>query len=315
MSETPQSRLSWAAILAFLLGASSVRLSLATALPALLVGILALRAINRSDGRLYGHRLALAGLALGAVVSLISLVGVGIMLVLRMQENALNVNCKNNLRQLGQAMQEYSNHNDNQYPPGTVRNDELTPERRLSWEAALLPYLPALAPSGKKEDKLANAVDYQKAWDAPANSKLQRNVTTFLCPAFARDLSPEQVGLTSYVGLAGVGEEAAFLPLDDANAGFFGYERILRPEDISASLGALLTAVETRQDNGLWAAGGRATVRGLEPDCERYIGNQAAFGGLHRNGANVLWADGSVHLVTEQIAPEVFRLEARIHRP
>jgi prepilin-type processing-associated H-X9-DG protein len=315
MSEVPQSRLSPAAVLAFVLGASSLLLSLATALPALFVGVHALRVINRSDGRLRGHRLAIAGLALGALVSLLTVVGICVMVLLRATENSLDAGCKNNLRQLGEAVQNYSNHNNKRFPSGTVFNAALTPERRLSWEAALVPYLSSSSPGGKQWEKLAGELAYKEAWDATANAGLRRNVTPFLCPAFARDLTPDQVGLTSYVGIAGVGAEAAVLPLDDGNAGFFGYDRILHPEDISASLGALLMTVETRQDNGRWAAGGPATVRGLPLECERYLGKQAAFGGLHRNGANVLWADGSVRLVTEQIEPDLFRSEARIHRP
>ena len=101
-------------------------------------------------------------------------------------------------------------------------------------------------------------------------------------------------------------------PSDDANAGFFGYDRRLRASDITAPLAATMAAIETEQDNGPWPAGGPATVRGVEPDCDRTIGKDAAFGGLHRAGANILWADGSVRIVTEQVEPALFRLEARI---
>lgn len=315
MSEVSQSRLSKAAVVAFVLGASALILSLVTALPALFVGIHAIRAINRADGRLHGRRLAIAGLILGVFFTLVAGFGVCALVLLLVQEKNHVVVCANNLRQIGQAIEGYRLRNDDRFPPGTIPNAALPPDRRLSWEAALMPYLKPTGLTGKKWEKLTEALDDKEAWDAAANAGLRKNVAPFLCPVFARDLTPEQVGSTSYVGLAGVGREAAVLPLDDKNAGFFGYDRLLHPADITASLSALMVVAETRRENGPWAAGGTPTVRGVESDCTHYIGTDAPFGGLHRKGANVLWADGSVRLVTERVEPEIFRLETRILRP
>jgi prepilin-type processing-associated H-X9-DG protein len=318
MSDLRQSRLSKAALASFILGASSLVLSLATALPALFLGVQAIRQINRGDGQLHGRRLAIAGLALSAVVTAVTVLGLlGLVLIL-VQEAYHLAGCSNNLRQIGQAVQNYSEHNNHYFPPGTVLNTALNPRQRLSWQAALLPYLSPGEAVGKKADKpreeLVNRIAFEAAWDAPANAGLRWNVSTFLCPTFARELSPGQIGLTSYVGLAGVGDDAAALPLTDANAGFFGYDRLLRASDISARLDATMTVIETMQDNGLWPAGGPPTVRGVQADSNRYVGKDAAFGGLHRQGANILWADGSVRLVTEKIDPDLFRSESRIGR-
>jgi prepilin-type processing-associated H-X9-DG protein len=315
MSEATPPRLSKAALVAFLLGLSSFSpLSIVTALPALCLGVQAIRAINRSDGQLRGQRLAIAGLLLGAVVTLVTVIGTAALLLLFVQEKNHVAGCTNNLRQIGQSIQRYSDHNDHVFPPGTVPNPSLKPEQRLSWEAAVLPFLSAGGPAGKKWEKLAGEIAFKEAWDAPANAKLRQNVAPYLCPVFAHTFAQGQAGLTSYVGVAGMGRAAAALPLRDANAGFFGYDRLLQPSDITASLGATMVTIETTRENGPWPAGGPATVRGLEPDCDRYIGKAAAFGGLHREGANVLWADGSVRIVTEQIEPDLFRLEARIAR-
>ncbi len=318
MSEGTQLRSSKAAVAAFVLGASSLVLSLVTALPALFFGVQAIRVINQSDGRLHGQRLAIAGMALSALTTLLTLLGVLAMVLLYVQEINHVATCTNNLRRIGEAIHNYSDHNDHYYPPGTVLNAALKPQQRLSWEAAIIPYFPETVATGKKAgkqwEKLAEEIAFKEAWDAPANAGLRLNVTLYLCPAFAHELSPGQVGLTSYVGLAGVGEEAATLPRRDANAGFFGYDRLLRESDISARLDATMMAIETMHENGPWPAGGPPTVRGVPSDCNRYIGTDAAFGGLHRAGANVLWADGSVHLITDKIDPELFRQEVRITR-
>jgi prepilin-type processing-associated H-X9-DG protein len=256
--------------------------------------------------------LAVAGLVLGACTTVLTVIGLLTMVLLFVQEKNHVVGCANSLRLIGFAVNRYSDFHEHHFPPGTVLNPALEPSRRLSWETAILPYLSEGGPAGKRWEKLAAEIAFKEAWDAPANAGLRRNLAPYLCPAFAHELSPGQVGLTSYVGIAGIGADAAALPLTDANAGLFGYDRLLRETDISASLGATMAATETMQENGPWPAGGPPTLRGVQPDDDRYIGLGAAFGGLHRNGANVLWADGSVRIVTEQINPDLFRQEARI---
>lgn len=317
MSEITPSRFSKAALVAFVLGASSIVLSLVTALPALYLGVQAIRAINTSDGRLRGRPLAIAGLALSAFVTVATAVGCVALVLIYVQERSRAVGCANNLRLIGEAIHSYSDSHEHDFPPGTVVNPALEPSRRLSWEAAILPHFSEGRPAGKRWEKLAKEIASDQAWDAPAHAPLRRNIAAYLCPSFAHELTPGQVGLTSYVGIAGVGKDAATLPLTDANAGFFGYDRLLRASDISASLGATMAALETGQDNGPWLAGGPPTVRGVAADSDRYIGVGAAFGGLHlylNSRANVLWADGSVRALSEQINPDLFRQQARITR-
>jgi|GEM_PF-375400 prepilin-type processing-associated H-X9-DG protein len=312
-------RFSKAALAVFVLGASSLVLLLVTALPAFFLGIWAIRTINRSEGRLRGQGLVLAGLALSALTTAATILGLIGMVLLYVQEKNHVASCANNLRQIGAAIYQYSDHDDHHYfPPGTVRNPALKPSQRLSWEAAILPFFPEGGTAGrntsKQWEKLVGAIAFQEAWNAPANAGLRRTVTSFLCPTFAHEFTQGQVGLTSYVGIAGVGEDAAILLHGDANAGFFGYDRLLGASDISARLDATMTAIETMQDNGPWPAGGLPTVRGVLRDSDRCIGRDAAFGGLHRGGANVLWADGSVRFLTDKIDPTLFREEARIKR-
>jgi prepilin-type processing-associated H-X9-DG protein len=309
MYQATESRLSRTALVAFVFA-----LSLVLALPALFLGVHAIREINRSDGRLHGRGLAIAGLALSALVSMLGILGFLAMVLLSVQEKNLESGCANNLRQIGLAINRYSDHHDHYFPSGTVLEPSLKPQQRLSWEAAIVPYFSEVGHGGKQWGKLAEQIAFKEAWDSPTNARFRQNVTVFLCPAFAHELSPGQIGLTSYVGVAGVGVDAAALPRSDANAGFFGYDRLLRAQDIAARLDATMAAIETTQDNGLWLAGGPPTLRGVEPDGSRYIGKGAPFGGLHRQVANVLWADGSVRPVSERINAESFREKARIMR-
>jgi hypothetical protein len=47
-------------------------------------------------------------------------------------------------------------------------------------------------------------------------------------------------------------------------------------------------------------------VRGLDPAGKPYLGPYRQFGGLHRGGAWVAMADGSVRWVSDSISPKVF---------
>ena len=82
-------------------------------------------------------------------------------------------------------------------------------------------------------------------------------------------------GVTHYVGIAGVGEEAAQLPTDHPRAGIFGYDRKVSHENIKDGLSLTMTVVETATANGPWTAGGRATVRGLDPNDPPYLGKSS----------------------------------------
>jgi prepilin-type processing-associated H-X9-DG protein len=315
MSVVRESRLSKTAVVAFVLGVSSLLLSVATGLPALFVGFRAVRAINLSDGRLRGQRLAFAGLILASLTTLVTVLGSAALVLLFAQDKSHLAGCTNNLGLIGRAVNRYSDHHDGHFPPGTVANASLTPERRLSWEAAIVPFFSEGTPAGKKWEELAGEIAFEKAWDAPANEGPRRkNVAPFLCPAFVRGFSDGQKGLTAYVGVAGVGEDAATLPLTDSRAGFFGYDRTLTRQDITAGISTTMMATETARDNGFWLAGGPPTVRGLDPDCTRYLGLGQPFGGLHREGCNVLWADGSARPAHDDIAPKRFRDSSRIAR-
>jgi prepilin-type processing-associated H-X9-DG protein len=315
MPEATGPHLSRPAVIAFVLGLSSLLLSLFAALPAMYVGLRAVRAINSGDGRLRGRRLAIAGLALGSIVTLLTALGCAALGVLYLHDRSHVAGCTNNFRQVGAAVHKYFDLHGEHFPAGTVPNPSLAAEQRLSWQAAIMSLFAQGTPAGKKWEKLAGEIAFQDGWDAPSNDEPRRtNVSPLLCPAYFRGFSTGQPGQTSYVGVAGVGVDAARLPLQDPRAGFFGYDRILTQADISAGISSTMMVVETTRDNGPWLAGGPPTLRGLDPDCDHYIGHGQPFGGLHLDGLNVLWADGSVRFVRDRIEPAAFRALAQIHR-
>jgi prepilin-type processing-associated H-X9-DG protein len=86
----------------------------------------------------------------------------------------------------------------------------------------------------------------------------------------------------------------------------FGYDRQTRIEDFTDGTANTMMVIETAVAGGPWTAGGPATVRGLDPARQPYIGTGRQFGGTHRGGAMVAMADGSVKFLTETIDPKVF---------
>jgi prepilin-type processing-associated H-X9-DG protein len=311
MSELPAPRTSPAALVSFLLGLASLALFALTGLPALLLGLRGLREVNASDGRLRGRWLALTGLALGGLATTVTVVWALAEVALRLRATSHRTECVNNLRQLGLALNGHLDAH-GAFPPAAILNPRLPPQRRLSWLAAILPDLGEGTPAGKRYEDLAGRLDRRRAWDAPANALVVRTpIPLFLCPAHP-DYAPRSSSFTTYVGIAGVGLDAANLPRTDPRAGMFGYDRGVKLREVTALISSVMMVTETAEDNGPWAAGGHPTVRGVDPATTQYIGPDRPFGGLHRGGLNVLYVDLSVRWLSDAVEPEVFRTQATI---
>lgn len=295
-------RLSRKAVVSVLLGLLAP-LSLATAgLPVLLLGFSALRDINRSDGRLYGRRLAIAGMVLGLLGALTCGLGLLAAVLNRLWETNNRVACRNNLFSIGQALNLY--HEKHQvYPAGTVPNADLPPERRLSWLVDLLPYLPReTGQRVHRPEAVYEAIDLTRAWDAPVNEgAVNTSLRWFLCRSDPGATIDHKPGLSSYVGIAGVGTNAADLPETDPKAGVFGFTRRIGRKDVVAGLSFTMSATETTRENGAWAAGAFPTLRAVVPDQQPYIGPGRPFGGCHPGGLNILFLDGSVQFTRDSI--------------
>jgi len=311
-------------LLSALLGLLSVAalLRLAAGVPAIVFGVLALRRLNAAPDpdnptRLWGKRLALGGVALGAAGSVLGVIALVSMGLLRLGEAGRKTTCADNLRRIGLAVQ--GHHDLGAYPRAVVERQPrpelmLAPwlgdpySSRLSWMVEILPFLdqPGLKKSQGRFAALFEKFDRERAWDDSVNREgINTSVRAFLCASHPHFDPQHRPALTSYVGIAGVGADAVELPLESRQAGFFGYERRLRRKDLVTGESYTLLATETTLDNGPWAAGGWPTVRGLDPATRPYIGVGRPFGGLHPGGANLLMADASVRFFTTKGSPEL----------
>ncbi len=214
------------------------------------------------------------------------------------------------------------------FPAATVPNDALLPNKRLSWVTQVWPAFmsdcDSLLDKSKAWDDETNnpprcrltAKSTGASWDVPVG-----DVRDFLCPVNPARSDPSLPGPTHYVGVSGLGGDAAELPIADPKTGFFGYDRKLSLQDIKDGAATTMAVTEV-MNGGPWTAGGWATVRGLVAGDEPYVGEGGQFASKHWDGStiavsrpvmiNVLFADGSVRPITSSVSPKVFEALATI---
>jgi hypothetical protein len=233
--------------------------------------------------------------------------------------------CANNLKQIVLSLHSYADAHPRKlsteetvplFPAGTVFNPTLPPDQRLSWFVEVLPFL--------EQDGLYACIDRSAAWDAAVNAlALQTSLKGFQCPDWRRESASQPANLTPYLGVAGVGADAASLPATDRKAGAFGFDRRTGLTDMKDGSCNTLLILESANDNGPWAQGGPATVRGIGPVEPPYLGTGRPFGGTHfaenslfrrgqSIGCNAAMADGAVRFLQETIAPQVLEALATI---
>ncbi len=238
--------------------------------------------------------LVLIGLICGSILT---------MAIVTVRDAANRSLCTNNLRQLAQGFANYSDQQ-GMFPTAAEGNPDLPPEKRLSWIVITYPYV--------EGTNFYNKMDHKKGWDAEENRFAALLHSKILdCPGNVA-LPMSSLTPTCYLGITGLGSDAIKLPLEDRRAGFFGYDRILKIEDIKNHAGSILTLAETSQLQGSWTAAGWPTARGLIPDESPYIGAGGQFGGNHRDGANVAFADGSVRFVENNVDSAVWEAMATL---
>lgn len=214
-----------------------------------------------------------------------------------------NYDNNGHLGQIGLALRDYEKEHQ-AFPPAAHPNTELTVEHRLSWLAELLPHL--------KHQDLYEQINFEKGWDDPANAApLITRIESF--NGILRDKAKSAYGTTDYVGLAGVGKESAALEVIDPRAGFFGWNRATRISDIKDGTSNTMAVAEAMNNLGPWGAAGSSTIRSLT--AQPYINGPDGLGNPARyaQGMSVLFADGSVRLISKDTEPSVLEAISTIN--
>ena len=279
--------------------------------------------------RRFTLRIAIALVALSAATT-------GIVAVVRdLRDSAARERCQANLRNLALAVQghalagrDYSVQGNPKgngaFPPGTLPGGPLPPEQRVSWVPLILPwadwcqnwhfFFDTNRPWYASENCLPRIHSYD-----PSSPETIEAATAppqlpgyILCPTNRSKVPPGMPHSLPYVGIAGLGYDAPSLPSGHLRAGVFGYDRQTRIADITDGASETMMLAETTSANGPWTAGGPATVRGIDLKHQPYIGRGRQFGGAHRGGTPVAFADGSVRFIREAIDPSIFEAIATI---
>ena len=177
--------------------------------------------------------------------------------------NFQGVRCIFNLHNIVLGVLGYESDN-GVFPAGSWPNPELEPESRLSWYAQILPQL-------DEQDKY-DALGKDGPWDSGQNLVMAHERMPRLLCGRAALAAPGSPAPASFVGIAGLGKDAARLPKSDARAGIFGYDRQTIADDIKDGTANTMMIAETGNVGGSWIQAGWATVRGLDRTRQPYIG-------------------------------------------
>jgi prepilin-type processing-associated H-X9-DG protein len=263
--------------------------------------------------------------ALVVVLVLVLAAGLVLAAIPKLRDAASRQQCQNNLKQFGIALHNYLDTH-GAFPSATIPNDSLPCGQRLSWLVDTQPYM----------EQLYVLIDRKKAWDDEVNrvprtryedvndhwiEKPLGEYKLLRCPANPAVAAPDSPGLTDYVGISGIGKDAAELALGYPGVGFFGCQRRMKREDIKDGMDSTIMVMETNSANGPWTAGGFPTTRGLNLAGSPYLGAGGQFSSGHRSYTgwlsprssvitNVVFADGSVRGLADSVSPQV--LEALV---
>jgi prepilin-type N-terminal cleavage/methylation domain-containing protein len=246
------------------------------------------------------------------------------------RESARQMQCSNNLRQIGLGLHAY-HHGHQRLPSGwraynAAGQPHSIGEPGWGWAACILPFVE----QGNVADTL---IRYDQSIAAPANAQAAKMVMSlFRCPSddgiATFEWVPDEAGAVkiaelaaaNYIGVFGTEDvhDCGKLAAGEqclANGTFF-HNSDVRFDDIRDGLSQTLIAGERTMDldRSTWvgAPAGDACSAGLVVGTASHVPNKVEddahnFGSRHGNGTNFLSGDGSVRLVSESIDETAYR--------
>jgi prepilin-type N-terminal cleavage/methylation domain-containing protein/prepilin-type processing-associated H-X9-DG protein len=267
------------------------------------------------------------GFTLVELLVVIAIIGILVALLLpaiqAAREAARRTSCVNNVMQLNLAAHSYE-FNFESLPPGVtdakgpIRNEPQG--QHVSWIVKILPYM--------EENVLRSKFDDAAGAYAAANAPVRAaRMPIVICPSYPGNETVKDgaIAISTYAGCYHDVES----PIDVDNHGLLFLNSHVRYNEIfDGSTHTLLLAEKLEDENDLgWVSGTRATLRntnkievrkpqfGPRADDEKPANQDVAeslfvggFGGHHPGMFNAAFADGSVHGISNEVDPAVWRL-------
>ncbi len=235
------------------------------------------------------------GFTLVELLVVISIIGVMAALLLpaiqSSREAARRTSCKNNLRQIGIALNSYhSSHR--HFPIGCVewRSGPDASKRQLAWSAFLLPYL--------EETALHASLDLTQAFDSSVNATAAATIVpVYICPNSSRD--SHLVDGRAACDYGGIFGERIAGP-NNPPKGIMLLDVPIQAAHIRDGLSkTLIVGEDSKFADGQWINGrnifDQAFAINAAPGFENDMRSD------HPGGAHGLMADGSVHFLSDEL--------------
>jgi len=143
-------------------------------------------------------------------------------------------------------------------------------------------------------------------WNAPVNDEfVRRRFPAFENPLVSAKSGDDNYPASHFVGVSGVGGDAAELERTHPRAGIFSTRRKTTPGDVTDGLSNTMLVAGVESGLGSWARPGTATMRSFSQ--EPYLHGPDGFGTGQGDRMLVLMADGSVKEVSSKIDPVIVR--------
>jgi prepilin-type N-terminal cleavage/methylation domain-containing protein/prepilin-type processing-associated H-X9-DG protein len=268
------------------------------------------------------------GFTLIELLVVVAIIGVLVALLLpavqKVREAANRVTCANNLRQIALALHNYESTNG--YFPASNTSG---PAKRHSWMTFLLPYI--------EQQTVYQGYNINKNWYAPSNRKpVMAQFKIYQCPSTPDHnrvdaAYPTQPACGDYNAIKGVSPELVAIGLVSGTnlQGVLVKNMNTRIADITDGTSNTIMVAEDAGRPELWTAGlqvaGASTVGGAWADdqgpfflngssydgtnalgpCAINCTNDKEVYSFHGQGANVIFADGSVQFLRSSINIQV----------
>lgn len=271
------------AIWSLILGVASFVCVFVAGLPAILIGVLALGDIRRSQGKLAGRGLAITGIVIGSLTCLVGLVIV-VQGYLFVRQVNLRMLAQDNLRQIGLGVHNY---HDVFLALPLAGSEDPKIGLNMSWRVRLLPFLEQMS--------LHDLVNYNEPWDSPANSPLLAEMPRIY------DVPPKRGGTeTSYLAFSAkeriqTGNLSGWPIFGSGTARGDGVANFASVTD---GISNTIMVVEADRDRGVpWMKPADLSIDPANP--------KAGLGHVRSGGFIVVMGDGSVRFLANSIDNEL----------